>query len=127
METTGGVRAIAILAIAFWCGTGLWAFVSPASFYEVAAVFPPYNAHFLRDAGAFMFGLGAAVALALRPAGALFVVLAAGAVAGVLHVISHIVDRAQGGSVATTIGLAVVAVLFGVGAMALQRRGAPSR
>ena len=125
MDTNRGVRAIAIMAIVFWCGIGVWAFVSPASFYESVATFPPYNAHFLRDAGAFMFGLGAAVAWALRVRDPLFVVLAASAVAGLLHVVSHIVDRAQGGSAATTAGLAVVAVLFSVAALAQQRAGAP--
>lgn len=109
------------LAIAFWGVGGAWAFLSPATFFDSVANFPPYNAHFLRDAGAFMLGLGAAIALALRWTGALAVALGATAVAGVFHVISHVLDRAQGGSLRDTIGLGVFAVVVSVAAWAQQR------
>lgn len=109
------------IAIVFWIVGGVWAFVSPATFFESVANFPPYNAHFLRDAGAFMVGLGAAVAAALRWSGVLFVALAATAVAGWLHVVSHVVDRAQGGSMRDTIGLAVFAAVVSAAA-SVQRR-----
>lgn len=88
-----------------WCGAvgavvafqGLWAFLSPRSFYDALATFPPYNSHFLRDIGAIQLGVGvAAVVGALRrPA---VVAGLAGLVAfQVPHVYSHVVDRDTGG------------------------------
>ena len=121
MKATGLPRVMALVAVVFWTAFGGWALLAPASFYEQVATFPPYNPHFLHDAGAFMLGLAATVALALRWSGALSVALAGTAVAGVLHAISHVVDREQGGSWADTLGLALLALLF-VAAAWSQRR-----
>ena len=118
-----GPNTAAWLALAFWIIGGAWAFVSPSTFFESVANFPPYNAHFLRDAGAFMLGLGAAIGFALRWSDVLAVALGATAVAGVFHVISHVMDRAQGGSVRDTVGLGVFAVALSVAAWAQHRDG----
>ena len=114
-------RSAAWFALAFWVIGGAWAFVSPSTFFESVANFPPYNPHFLRDAGAFMLGLGAAIGFALRWSDALVVALGASAVAGVFHVISHVVDRAQGGSLRDTLGLGAVAVVVSLAAWAQHR------
>ena len=58
------VRVIAVLAGVFLVGFGIWAFLSPSTFYSSIALFPPYNQHFLHDVGAFQVGLGIAFALA---------------------------------------------------------------
>ena len=48
-----------------WVLNGLWAFVTPKSFYDTVATFPPYNVHFIHDIGAFSIGLGAVLGLAM--------------------------------------------------------------
>lgn len=120
--TTTGTRAVAVLGIAFWLVMGTWAFLTPAGFYDAVATYPPFNAHFLRDAGAFMLGLGAGLAVALRWRDALAAALAGSAVAALVHTAAHVVDRAQGGSLWDTLGLAALAVAFVVAAAAQHRR-----
>src|SRR5688572_4680738 len=74
-------RGIALLAGLFFLGFGLWAFFDPRSFYEQIATYPPYNKHFLHDAGAFQIGIGATLLLALQWKDGLAVALG-GATAG---------------------------------------------
>ena len=115
-------RAIAILAVVFWAVFGMWAFAAPASFYEAVAVYPPFNAHFLRDAGAFELGLAGAVAAGLRWRDALATALAGTAVAGVFHFAAHVIDSERGGSFATTTALGVLAAIFVAGAILQLKR-----
>jgi peptidoglycan/LPS O-acetylase OafA/YrhL len=122
--STSPVRAVAALGILFWLASGLWAFASPSSFYDAVATYPPYNAHFLRDAGAFMLGLGGALGLGLWWRDALAAALGGSAVGGALHVAAHVIDRHQGGSLGDTLALTVLALAFATAAVA-QRRRAP--
>jgi hypothetical protein len=119
---TTGVRIVAGLGIIFWVVTGLWAFSSPASFYDAVATYPPYNPHFIRDIGAFTLGLGGGLALGLWVRDALAAVLGGSAVGGGFHVAAHVIDREQGGSLADTLGLAALAVAFVVATIAQARR-----
>lgn len=121
MNTTTATRAVALLGIAFWAVSGAWAFASPASFYDAVAAYPPFNAHFLRDAGSFMLGLGGALAFGLWWRSALAAALAGSAIGAVFHVAAHVIDREQGGSWVETAGLAALAVAFVVAAV-VQRR-----
>ena len=91
------VRGTALLAAAFYTLFGAWALLAPGSFFETVAPFPPYNEHFLHDAGAFQLGLGAALLAALARRRALVAALAGAAVASVLHAGAHAVDRHLGG------------------------------
>jgi hypothetical protein len=86
-----GVAALALVA------SGLFALLSPETVFNLLAVYPPYNRHFLHDIGAFMLGLGACLGFALSLTDALLVVLAGNAVAAVAHFVSHLVDRELGG------------------------------
>ena len=90
-------RGIALLAGLFFLGFGLWAFFDPASFFERIATYRPYNKHFLHDAGAFQIGIGAALLLALRWKDALAVALGGASAGGIMHAISHFIDRDLGG------------------------------
>ena len=63
----GLARAVAALLGLTYLVLGIWAFAAPDSFYDSIAPFPPGNAHFLRDAGAFQIGIGL-VALACAAA-----------------------------------------------------------
>jgi peptidoglycan/LPS O-acetylase OafA/YrhL len=91
------VRGTALLAAAFYTLFGAWALLAPRSFFETVAPFPPYNEHFLHDAGAFQLGLGAALLAALARRSALVAALAGAAVASVLHAGAHAVDGHLGG------------------------------
>ena len=89
-----------ILGIAAVCntGAGLWAFAGPRSFYDLIATYPPNNAHFIRDIGAFLLGLGAVLIGALVWRDAAFVVLLGSTVAAGFHWASHLIDRHHGGT-----------------------------
>jgi hypothetical protein len=56
-------RIVAVAAGMFFLIPGLWAFFAPASFFEAAATFDPYNTHLIRDIGAFQIGFGAVLVL----------------------------------------------------------------
>lgn len=122
MNATTGARVAAWVGVVFWVASGAWAFGSPAAFYDAVATYPPFNAHFLRDAGAFMLGLGGALIFGLWWRDALGAVLAGSAVGGSFHVAAHVIDREQGGSWSETLALAALALIFAAGALAQRRR-----
>jgi hypothetical protein len=95
-----GPRLIAILVGGLFLGSGFWAMVTPETFFEAAAAFEPFNAHLIRDIGAFMLGLGTVLLLAAaKPtADALAVVLCGVGVGAVAHTVSHVVDHDLGGT-----------------------------
>lgn len=121
MGRTTGTRIVAGVGIVFWVVSGAWAFAAPAAFYDSVATYPPFNAHFLRDAGSFMLGLGGGLALGLWWRDALAAVLGGSAVGAVFHVAAHVIDRHQGGSLGETLALGVLAVAFVIAAV-VQRR-----
>lgn len=83
----------------FFVGAGLWALVSPESFFEQAAAFEPYNQHFIQDIGAFQIGIGAVLLIAAfdRRGDALSTALLGSGVGAAAHVISHLVGTDLGG------------------------------
>lgn len=122
--TADGDRATAALVVLGAIGflvPGLWAFLDPASFYARVALFPPYNRHFLHDAGVFQIGLGATLLLALRWRDALVVAALGAGLGGALHALSHLLDRELGGRAVDALGLGLLAILPIVAA--LRRRG----
>jgi hypothetical protein len=78
-------------------GLGMWALLSPLSFYTTIVLFPPYNQHLTHDAGAFFAGLGVALLLALVCRDAILTALGASSAAAVFHTVSHIMDLSLGG------------------------------
>jgi predicted anti-sigma-YlaC factor YlaD len=96
---------------------GAWAFVSPGSFYDAIAAYPPENDHFLKDVGSWQVALGAAAVIAARTPSWQRGMLAVLAVQYGLHAISHAIDLDQAESdatgVATLIALIAAAVLLG--------------
>ena len=100
----------------------------PRSFYDTIATFEPYNRHFIHDIGAFTIGLGAVLLFALVTRwDALQVALAGLAVASVMHLVSHAVDHDLGGRDSDLLGLAVVALLFVIGAASRRFEAGPKR
>jgi hypothetical protein len=94
------VRVVIAVGALLFAGSGVWAFAAPQSFYDVIATYPPYNAHFIRDIGAFLFGLGAMLVGALAWRDVRLVVLLGGTVAAGLHWASHVIDHDHGGRAA---------------------------
>ncbi len=96
--TTGNfTRMFVGIAALLLLGIGLWAMLSPESFYAAMASYPPFNRHFVHDIGAFQLGLGASLGLALIFSDTLLVALAGNAVAALAHFVSHFIDRELGG------------------------------
>lgn len=107
-----GVAGISFLLI------GLWGFFDPRSFFDSLAVFEPFNRHFIRDIGAFQAGLGAVLLLALFLRDSLLVTLSGVSVGAVLHAVSHLLDRDEGGDPSRdTPFFALIAVLLVVAAV----------
>ena len=101
----------------FFLAIGLWAFFDAKSFFDELADFPPYNAHFIHDVGAFHAGLGAVLALALLfPRDAVLAALGGVGSGAALHVVAHIRDSDLGGSDSDTIFLGILAALMLAGA-----------
>jgi hypothetical protein len=92
-------RAVTIVGGAGFVAIGVWAMVSPQSFFEAVARFEPYNQHFLQDIGAFQVGLGVVLLLAglSGRADGLTIALIGVGVAASLHAVSHVVGRELGG------------------------------
>ena len=128
MTARGLQRSIGWAGVVFMLGSGLWAFFAPRSFYDTLATFEPYNRHFIHDIGAFTIGLAAVLLFALVMRwDALQVALVGLAVASVMHLISHAVDADLGGRDSDLLGLAVVAVLFVIGAASRWFEAGPKR
>ena len=111
------VRASWLAGVGFFVGLGLWEFVSPRSFYEVVAVYPPFNAHFLRDGGAFSMGIGAGLLAAPKIRDGLAVSLIATAAGSLFHALSHFIDADLGGRATDPWVLFLFALVVSAGAM----------
>ncbi len=109
-------RIAAATGGAFFIGFGVWGVVDPRSFYDNAAVWPPFNVHFVHDIGAFQIGLGAALLLSLIQRDSLFVVLAGVGIGQGVHAAMHVVDRDLGGRATDPLVMTVIAVVLSVGA-----------
>jgi hypothetical protein len=95
----GYARIVGVAGAALFAAGGLWAVVDPEGFFDQLATFDPYNQHFIQDIGAFMFGLGAVLAIASwRPAAdALAVALLGVGIGSGAHVVSHALGHDLGG------------------------------
>jgi len=121
----GTLGRLAILAgAAVFVIGGAWALISPSSFYDEVATYPPYNRHLFHDVGAFQLGLGAALLLALTDWSGRLVGLWAGTTAALLHALSHVLDRDLGGRDGDPVALSVLALAFLAGAVAATRKEA---
>lgn len=102
-RTTRGIRWITILGGAAFVAFGLWAFAAPQSFFDTLATFEPYNAHLIRDIGAFQIGLGAVLLLIAFLPNAHGAALLGVGLGGAFHAVGHVIDRNLGGAPATDI------------------------
>jgi hypothetical protein len=110
------------LAVAFFVATGLWPLVSPDTFYDALVAFPPYNAHLMRDIGAFTLGSAGALLAAVRFKDTVLVALVGATTAAIAHVISHVVDSDKGGNPTDIPLLAMFAAILVVGTVVRMRQ-----
>lgn len=119
---TRWTRLFALVVGASFATQGLWAFLSPRSFFDVLATFEPYNAHFLRDIGAGMLGVGTAgVVAALRPR-ALVAGLAGLTAFQAVHVLAHVIDRDRGGNPGLDIPMFAILAVLTAAALVVELR-----
>jgi hypothetical protein len=97
----------------FTLALGVWAMVDARSFFDNIGHFPPYNAHFVHDVGAFQIGIGVALLCALAWRDDAILVALGGAAAGATaHEIAHIVDSDRGGRDSDPFTLGIIAVIL---------------
>jgi uncharacterized membrane protein len=119
-------RVVALLGGLFFLVVGTWAFVDQSTFFDLVAPFPPLNVHFLRDAGAFQIGLGAALLLATWRSDALFVALAGVGFGSAFHFVAHVIDIDRGGEpVRDLVSLGALAAVLLLAAAIRWRRVQP--
>jgi len=106
------MRLLIGLAAVVLVGSGLWAMLAPESFYAAIATYPPFNRHFIHDIGAFQFGLGSSLGLALVVPDALLVALGGNAVGAVAHFVSHLIDRELGGQPSDPVSIGLFGLLL---------------
>jgi uncharacterized membrane protein len=102
--------------------TGAWAFVAPASFFDVIAPFEPYNRHFIHDAGAFSIGVSVGLLLTSAHQTGAAVGLGGYTASAVLHLISHLLDHDLGGNPARDLPYLTVLAIAGIAGLAAIRR-----
>ena len=112
MTTSPLVRVTWVVATAFFVANGLWPLVSPGSFFDALVAFPPYNAHLMRDIGAFTLAQAGSLIALVRVKDALAVTLIGASTGSVAHVLSHIIDSDKGGNPTDVPLLAVFAALL---------------
>ncbi|HEX5957696.1 MAG TPA: PPOX class F420-dependent oxidoreductase [Hyphomicrobiaceae bacterium] len=91
----------------------------PDSFSE-SVNFPPHQ-HFVHDVGAFQFGIGTTLLLAMIWADALTAALAGYLLGAAAHTVTHIVDAQLGGSTMQTLLIGLLALLAAVALVARWR------
>ncbi len=108
-------RFMAVVGGVFFLAFGVWAMVSPETFFDAVATFEPYNQHLVQDLGAFQIGIGTVLVIAAVPAraDALAVALFGAGIGSGAHTVSHLVGRDLGGTPAVDIPLfSVLTVLL---------------
>jgi hypothetical protein len=83
--TAGALGAVNVV-------TSLLLLLAPAWFYANVADYPPYNRHFLGDAGAFILAIGMGLLLAARDPVRHRSLIGIGAVGTALHAVNHLYD-----------------------------------
>jgi hypothetical protein len=107
-----GARIVTAAAGVFFVVLGIWAFLDPRLFYERIATYPPYNRHLFHDLGAFQFGIGATLLLALKWRDSILVALAGAGIATAVHAAAHWWDRDLGGRSSDPWAVTLLAVVI---------------
>jgi hypothetical protein len=71
---------------------GLVAFFAPAWFFDYIGHFPPFNAHYIADIGAFYLPLGVGLLIAARDPQRQRAIIGLAALGNLMHSVSHLRD-----------------------------------
>ena len=97
---------------------GIALVLTPTWFYSAIADFPPFNRHYMGDAGVFSVALGVGLLMAMRRPAQNRAVIGTAAVGNALHVINHLYDDiiVDGGNLthllSNSLPLGIVAILL---------------
>ena len=97
---------------------GIALIFAPTWFFNAIADFPPFNRHYMGDAGVFSFALGVGLLMAMRRPAQNRAVIGTAAVGNALHVINHLYDDiiVDGGNLthllSNSLPLGIVAILL---------------
>lgn len=117
--------SIADRIMLFYCGLsllvpGVVLLSAPSFFYRSLADFPPFNRHFMGDAGAFSLALGVGILLTLRNPVAHKLLIGVTALGNTIHVFNHLYDDliVDGGNLrhllTNTAPLLVISILLAI-------------
>ena len=96
------VLTVTLLAGLFMTAAGMAALLAPGWFADAAGF--PRHTHFVHDAGAFQFGIGVTLLLAVAWRDGLALALAGFLVANTTHAVNHAVDLDLGGHGGDSLG-----------------------
>ncbi len=82
-------KVVLFLSGVFYVGSGLGLLFAPEWFYDNLAKFPPYNRHFLGDAGIFAGFIGLVFFVAWRDPQRYRNIIGLGAFISLLHALNH--------------------------------------
>jgi hypothetical protein len=86
------VRAIVLISGIFNTLIALILLFAPTWFYEHVGDFPPFNRHYMGDAGAFLLAIGIGLLIAWRTPARHSTIILVGALSGLIHVVNHVYD-----------------------------------
>ncbi|KAA3643094.1 MAG: hypothetical protein DWQ07_21490 [Chloroflexi bacterium] len=116
-KSTKFLRSIVILGAVFYLASGIGLVFAPGWFYTYVAHFPPFNRHFLGDAGVFALALGIGLFMISRRPWehrSLYVVVT---LASLMHASNHLYDAIAFAEplhhwLTDAIPVSIVAILF---------------
>ena len=92
MVKTNAIQITLATAGLFYLLTGLALLFLPTWFFTYIGNFPPYNRHYMGDAGAFILPLGIGLLLAARQPAAFRSAILISAIGSLIHALNHAYD-----------------------------------
>ena len=86
------IRSVLVAVGLFYMVTAGLLLLAPLWFFENVGDYPPYNRHFIGDAGSFMLALGLVLLWAVRDPIRYRPMIAIVGAASLVHAINHIID-----------------------------------
>jgi hypothetical protein len=110
---TAFVRAALVAGSALYLVTGAALLFAPEWFFQNIGTFPPFNRHYLGDAGSFLLPLGLALLWAARNPAEHWLLTGFAALGSLVHALNHTYDDLTGG--APMLGQTIPLYIFAIG------------